>query len=86
MYELSIELDDGAAAAALRSRLRSAGFDVEELDGRPLVRVDTLARNPERRIEEVLHAVERWLGGGGAASVTVHVDGAAYRLNAPPPR
>jgi hypothetical protein len=83
VYEVSIDVGDWDAAAALRAELRRRGFEVEELDGRPQVTVELLGFRPEQRIEEVLSATEDWLRGSDLRGVGVSVDGTSYRLHRP---
>jgi hypothetical protein len=78
---IQIELDDAAAAAALRAELRTHGFEVECPDGACLVSVDLIERNPEQRVERVLSVVDAWAARAGSSGVAVHIDGTRYLLN-----
>jgi hypothetical protein len=40
-------------------------------------------RSPERRVVDVLNAVDRWLPTAGVPLVKVHLDGTSYTLSAP---
>jgi uncharacterized protein with PIN domain len=80
---LRITVADESLAEALRRRLRS--FEVEALPvaGRVELKIALRDRNPERRINDVLRTVDRWLVSSGVASVQVHLDGNTYTLHAP---
>jgi hypothetical protein len=53
------------------------------VDGHVELEVALRDRNPETRINDVLHTVDRWLISSGVASVQVHLDGTTYTLHAP---
>jgi hypothetical protein len=48
------------------------------------VSVDLIERNPERRVERVLSAVDAWAARAGSSRVVVHIDGTRYLLNPRP--
>ena len=48
------------------------------------IKVDFVERNPERRIMDVLNAIDRWLPTAGLPLVKVHLDGSSYTLSAVP--
>jgi len=80
---LRITVPDESLADALRRRLRSFDVETRPVDGQIDLEVALRDRNPERRINDVLKTVDRWLVSSGVASVQVHLDGSTYTLHAP---
>jgi hypothetical protein len=80
---LRITVPDESLADALRRRLRSFGVETRPVDGHIDLEVALRDRNPERRINDVLRTVDRWLVSSGVAFVQVHLDGNTYTLHAP---
>lgn len=85
MRELTIELEDAAKATALRAELSRRGLSCDCPDGGPVVQIDLIERNRERRVEEVLSAVDRWLAKTRSGPVTVGIGETRYRLGEPSP-
>lgn len=77
---LRIELEDAAAAEALRRALQEYGADLDESS---CVRVPVSGRSAEQSVTEVLTAIDDWLVESGTAFVRVHLDGSTYTLNVP---
>jgi len=80
---LRITVPDESLADALRRRLRSFDVETRPVDGQIDLEVALRDRNPERRNNDVLKTVDRWLVSSGVASVQVHLDGSTYTLHAP---
>jgi hypothetical protein len=80
---LRITVPDESLADALRRRLRSFEVEAKPVGGRVDLEIALRDRNPERRINDVLRTVDRWLVSSGVASVQVHLDGNTYTLHAP---
>lgn len=80
---LRIEVSDASLAEDLRRQLQPFDVDTIVVDGRAEVRIHLTQRNPERRIVDVLNAIDSWLLTAGVPSVRVHLDGNSYTLNAP---
>jgi hypothetical protein len=80
---LRITVPDESLADALRRRLRSFDVEARPVDGRVDLEIALRDRNPERRINDLLTTVDRWLVSSGVASVQVHLDGHTYTLHAP---
>jgi hypothetical protein len=80
---LRITVPDESLADALRRRLRSFDVETRPVDGQIDLEVALRDRNPERRINDVLKTVDRWLVSSGVASVQVQLDGNTYTLHAP---
>jgi hypothetical protein len=80
-----IEVPDETHAAGLRRRLQPFDVETVAVDGRIEVRIELLDLNPERRVVDVLNAIDSWLPTAGLAFVRVHLDGSTYTLHAPPP-
>ena len=87
MHEpLRIELADQARAASLARELCLFHPEVVDVEGRAELRIELIAHNPERRVEEVLHRIDAWLARSGEEGVRVHLDGRAYTLQPAPER
>ena len=80
---LRITVPDQSLVDALRHRLRSFEVEARPVDGHVDLEIALRDRNPERRINDVLKTVDRWLASSGVASVQVHLDGTTYTLHAP---
>jgi hypothetical protein len=80
---LRITVPDESLADALRRRLRSFEVEAKPVGRRVDLEIALRDRNPERRINDVLRTVDRWLVSSGVASVQVHLDGNTYTLHAP---
>lgn len=80
MHELTIELENAAEASALRAELTRRGLYCDCPEDGPVVQVDLIERNPERRVEEVLSAVDRWVADTRSGPVTIRLGGTRYRL------
>ena len=82
---LRITVPDESLAETLRRRLRKFDVEAQPVDGHVQLEIALRERNPERRIGDVLHTVDRWLVSSGVESVQVHLDGNSYTLHAPAP-
>jgi hypothetical protein len=80
---LRIELVDVAGAESLRAHLQPFTVETTTVDGGPELQVELFDRNPERRVVDVLNAIDTWLLAAGVASVRIHLDGSSYTLHAP---
>ena len=83
---LRIELPDEQHAASLRRFLQPYDVETQTVNGHCEISVAFVERNPERRITDVLNAIDQWLPTAGLPLVKVHLDGSAYTLSAPPKR
>ena len=81
---LKIEVPDETLAEQLRVRLRAFDAKVEQIDGRYDISVELIEVNPERRVVNVLNAIDTWLVTAGVEAVRIHLDGSVYTLHAPP--
>ena len=79
---LRIEVPDEEYAASLRRLLQPYDVETQMVNGHCEITVDFVERNPERRITDVLNAIDRWLPRAGLPLVKVHLDGSSYTLNA----
>jgi hypothetical protein len=81
---LRIEVPDETNADALCRLLRPFGVEAIAVNGHFEVRVELIARSPERRVVDALNAIDRWLPTAAISFVRVHLDGRTYTLHAPP--
>jgi hypothetical protein len=80
---IRIEVPDEEHAASLRRFLQLRDVATSTVNGHCEVSVDFIERNPERRIVDLLSAIDRWLPTTGLQHVQVHLDGSSYTLTTP---
>jgi hypothetical protein len=78
---LRIEVPDEEHAASLRRFLQRYDVETRTMDGHCEISVDFV--EPERRITDVLNAIDQWLPTAGLPLVKLHLDGSSYTLSAP---
>ena len=81
---LVIEVPDEFHAEALRRHLQPFDVDTVVVDGHCEVRIALVEVNPERRVVNVLNAIDEWLATAEVAFVRVRLDGSSYTLHGPP--
>jgi hypothetical protein len=83
MHAVTIEVPDVEHAASLRRFLQLHDVETSVVNGHCEVSVNFVERNPERRIVNLLSAIDRWLPTTGLQHVTVQLDGSSYTLTTP---
>lgn len=78
-----IEVPDEDHAASLSRFLQPHDVETSTVNGHCEVSVGFVEGNPERRIVELLNAIDRWLPTTELRHVKVHLDGSSYTLTTP---